>query len=357
MSEYEKQELLGFAQEILEEKVAAWDLPAFRARQIYKWIYQKDISSFYDMSDLPKALRESLDQKAKISIPRVMKQKISEDGTRKFLFELSDKKKIETVLIPQSKDKKPKHTLCISSQVGCPVACTFCATGASGFFRNLETYEIVGQVLGSRREVNRRLKAGEEDRLITNIVFMGMGEPFLNYSNVIEAVHILNDHRGIDIGQRHITISTAGEISGIERLTRENLQITLAVSLHASNDRLRSQLIPLNRKYPLADLCKALEYYTETTGRRVTFEYMMLDDLNVSQSDAEDLVKIVQPLLANVNLIPYNKIEGSPFNRPGREKIMRFYHFLQKKGISVTLREERGADIDAACGQLAVRGI
>jgi 23S rRNA (adenine2503-C2)-methyltransferase len=353
----EKIEFLGRALPELEVLIQQLGQPAFRARQIYKWIYQKDTASFYEMSDLPKPLREQLNQQAQVSIPRVMKQKVSADGARKFLFELQDKKKIETVLIPQSNLRKSKHTLCISSQVGCPVRCSFCATGQSGFFRNLDAHEIVGQVLGSRREVNRRLKVGPDERLISNVVFMGMGEPLLNYEPVIQSIRLLNDHKGLDIGQRHITLSTAGDVGGIERLSREDLQITLAISLHAAYDRLRDQLIPLNRKYPLAQLLAAAEQYLSRTGRQVTFEYLMLDGVNIAQADAESLVTLLKPLSANINLIPYNTVTETPFRKPGWDKVLWFYHYLQKKGMQVTLREERGADIDAACGQLAVRGI
>jgi 23S rRNA (adenine2503-C2)-methyltransferase len=241
--------------------------------------------------------------------------------------------------------------------VGCPVACSFCATGQSGFFRSLEVHEIVGQVLGSEREVQRRLKAAPDERMIANVVYMGMGEPLFNYDQVLQSIHLLNDPKGINIGQRHITLSTAGEVNGIEKLSREDLQITLAISLHAANDRLRDRLIPLNRKYPIETLLAAVEKYIARTGRRVTFEYLLLDGVNIAQTDAEDLIRLLKPLLANINLIPYNEIEASPFRQPGRDKVMRFYNYLKKNGMQVTLREERGADIDAACGQLAVRGV
>jgi 23S rRNA (adenine2503-C2)-methyltransferase len=353
----DKIEFLGQSLPQLEQTLERLGQPKFRARQIYKWIYQKEVASFYAMSDLPRELRDTLNQQAQISIPRVLKQKISDDGTRKFLFELADKKKVETVLIPQNNAKKPRYTLCVSSQVGCPIGCGFCATGRSGFFRNLEAAEIVGQVLSSRREVNQRLKAGPEEKLITNVVYMGMGEPLLNYEPVVTSVHLLNDHKGIDIGQRHITISTSGEARGIEKLAEEGLQVTLAVSLHAANDRLRDQLVPMNRKYPLRDLVAALKGYLLKTGRQVTVEYLLLDGVNTAQSDVDDLAALLKFLPVNINLIPYNEVEGTNFRKPSRVKSLRFYQALRRYGLPVTLREEKGADIAAACGQLAVRGI
>ncbi|MDD3363594.1 MAG: 23S rRNA (adenine(2503)-C(2))-methyltransferase RlmN [Syntrophomonas sp.] len=349
-----KTELLGMDIGDLENYLLSLGQPRFRAKQIYGWIYRKEVSSFYEMSDIPKELRARLDENAEISIPRVLKQRVSKDNTRKFLLEMKDKKKVETVLIPQSGDKNDRHSLCISTQVGCPVGCAFCATGASGFQRNLQAYEMAGQVLGSRRELAKRLKAKDE-QLITNVVYMGMGEPMLNFDEVLKSVYILNDHRGINIGQRHITISTAGEVKGIQRLAREKIQITLAVSLHACNNELRNQLIPLNRKYPLELLLESVAEYIEYSGRRVTFEYIMLDEVNTDLSDARAMIKLLKPLLANVNLIPYNEVSGLDFKRPSPVKIGQFYKWLVDGGLNVTLREERGSDIEAACGQLAAK--
>lgn len=262
MAEKNRIELLGLNMEEMEQFVASIGEKTFRGRQIHQWIYQKEVSSFYEMNNLPRPLRQKLEEIAQISILRVLKQKVSRDGTRKFLLELVDKKKVETVVIPQSYDKNDHFTLCISSQVGCPVGCSFCATGLSGFQRNLQASEIVGQVLGSHRELRRRLRASG-DRLITSIVYMGMGEPLLNYDEVIKSIHILNDSGGVNIGQRHITISTSGEVTGIQRLAAEDLQTTLAVSLHACNNQLRSQLVPMNKKYPLEDLMAAIKTYIE----------------------------------------------------------------------------------------------
>ncbi|MEQ8199866.1 MAG: 23S rRNA (adenine(2503)-C(2))-methyltransferase RlmN [Syntrophomonadaceae bacterium] len=347
-----KTELLGMDLKSLESYVQSLGEPRFRAKQIYAWIYRKAVSSFYEMSDIPKELRVSLDAAAQISIPRVLKQRVAADGTRKFLFEMNDKKKIETVVIPQSRDKYPRYSLCISTQVGCPVGCLFCATGQSGFQRNLKAYEMVGQVLGSRREMARKFKTDRE--LITHVVYMGMGEPMLNYDAVISSIHTLNDHKGINIGQRHITISTAGEVNGIRRLAEEDLQVTLAISLHACNDNLRDRLIPLNRKYPLQLVLEAVRYYTERTNRRVTFEYIMLDEVNMRPEDARAMISLIKPLLANVNLIPYNEVNGLEYKKPPSTTIRRFYNLLADGGLNVTLREEHGGDIEAACGQLSV---
>jgi len=349
-----KTELLGLDITALEQYLTSLGEPRFRAKQIYTWIYRKEVSSFYDMSDIPKELRFRLDELAEVSIPRVLKQRLSKDGTRKFLLEMKDKKKVETVIIPQSRDKNTQYSICISTQVGCPIGCSFCATGLSGFQRNLQAYEMAGQVLGSRRELAKKLKANGEQS-ITNVVYMGMGEPMLNFDEVLKSIYILNDHKGINIGQRHITISTAGEVKGIERLAEEDLQVTLAISLHACNNELRDQLIPLNRKYPLEMLMNSVANYIKHSNRRVTFEYIMLDEVNIRREDATAMVKLIKPLLANVNLIPYNEVSGLEFKKPSPFKIRQFYNWLVDGGLNVTLREERGADIEAACGQLSAR--
>ncbi len=352
--EPEKVELLGLNIEELEKFVTSIGEPRFRAKQLFKWIYNKKEHSFYEMSDLPKDLRFKLDEIAEISIPRVLKQRVSKDGTRKYLVEFNDKKRVETVVIPQSSDKNSKYSLCISTQVGCPIGCSFCATGQGGWQRNLTYYEIVGQVLTSARELIKKIKNGDEDP-ISNIVYMGMGEPMLNYEELIKSIYLLNDHKGINIGQRHITISTCGDIRGIEKLARENLQVTLAISLHAGNNELRNELVPLNRKYPLEELLAAVKSYVQKTNRRVTFEYILLDDVNISKKDAENLSKLVKPILANINLIPYNEVEGIQYKKPSNKKIELFYNWLKQEGLNVTIREEKGADIEAACGQLATR--
>ena len=349
-----KKQLLGLSLNELQDYITELGQPAFRARQIYKWIYEKQTASFYEMSDISRKFRQQLDEIAVVSIPRVLKQKVSSDGTRKFLMELDDKKKIETVVIPQSTEKNTRYSLCISTQVGCPVGCQFCATGSSGFQRSLEAYEMIGQFLGSKRELMKRLKQNDEN-IISNVVYMGMGEPFFNYDQVMSSIRVLIDPQGVNLGQRHITVSTAGEASGIERLAREDLQVTLAISLHACNDELRDKLIPLNRKYPLKKLMQAVSEYIEITNRRVTFEYIMLNEINIGKQDAQQLIKIVKPLLANVNLIPYNEVETLPFKRPSGYNVRQFYQWLVDGGLNVTIREEHGSDIEAACGQLCIK--
>ncbi|MGR6835722.1 23S rRNA (adenine(2503)-C(2))-methyltransferase RlmN [Syntrophomonas erecta] len=353
MNDQGRTQLLGMSLNELEDYIESLNEPRFRARQIYKWIYQKQTSSFYEMSDIPRELRQRLDETAVIAIPRVLKQRVSADGTRKFLLELEDRKRIESVVIPQPEERN-RYTLCLSTQVGCAVGCAFCATGLSGFKRNLEAYEIAGQFLGSQKELSRRLRSNEEN-IISSVVYMGMGEPFLNYDAVLESIGILNAPRGINLGQRHITISTSGEVRGIERLARENLQVTLAISLHAANNELRNYLVPMNRKYPLERLIPAVEEFISLTNRRVTFEYIMLDDVNISRRDADQLVMMIKPLLANVNLIPYNEVETLSFKKPPGSKNWQFYNWLVQGGLNVTIREERGGDIEAACGQLCLK--
>ncbi len=349
-----KTELLGLNISELEYFVTSIGEPRFRAKQLYNWIYNKKVHSFYEMSDLPKPLRFKLGEIAKISIPRVLKQKVSIDGTRKYLIEFKDKKKAETVVIPQQTGNINRYTICLSTQIGCPIGCSFCATGLGGFQRNLTYYEIVGQYLASARELERKVK-NDGDKLITNVVYMGMGEPMLNYKETIKSIDLLNDPKGINIGQRHITISTSGDAQGIRKLAEGDLQVILAVSLHASNDELRNQLVPLNRKYPLRDLFAAVKYYTEKTNRRVTFEYILLDEVNMSKLDADNLAKLISPLLANINLIPYNEVDSLNYKKPSKNKVNTFYNWLVNMGLNVTIREEKGADIAAACGQLAVR--
>jgi len=348
----DKKELLGLSLQETEEAITSLGLPRFRARQVYHWLYKHQVHSFYQMSNLPKELRFFLDQKASISVPRVVKSRVSKDGTRKFLMELSDKKRIETVAIPQNRAEGAKYTICVSSQVGCPVGCPFCATGQSGFERDLTAGEIIGQMVVVQRELKQKEKASPGNRLIANVVFMGMGEPLLNLDAVLKAISVINDEQGIGIGQRHITISTAGFTPGIKALAETGLQVTLAVSLHATTNEVRDRIIPMNRRYRLDGLLEAISYYIEKTGRRVTFEYLLLDGVNSSLQDANRLARMVKPLLANVNLIPYNPTEGSDHQRPDQETITKFATCLAREGINVTVREEMGADIKAACGQL-----
>jgi 23S rRNA (adenine2503-C2)-methyltransferase len=351
----EKTELLGLSLEEVEQVMTTLGLPRFRARQVYHWLYKHHVHSFYQMDNLPKELRYFLDKKTSITVPRVIKARVSRDGTRKFLLELGDKKRIETVAIPQFRADGKKYTICVSSQVGCPVGCKFCATGQSGFERDLTAHEIVGQVVAVEREIKQREKQAPGERYLTNVVFMGMGEPLLNLDAVLTAIRIINDERAIGIGQRHITISTAGFVPGIRKLTESGLQVTLAISLHATTNEVRNGIIPMNRRYPLESLMESISSYIEKTGRRVTFEYLLLEGINSSVQDAKRLSNMIKPLLANINLIPYNRTDGVHYRRPDQFTIDRFLSCLTREGVNVTLREEMGGDIEAACGQLRSR--
>lgn len=356
MAETESTALLGMSVQELESWLRdRFGEPRYRAQQIFQWMHQKNVFQFEDMKNLPGTLRQKLQENADIYVPPVLKEQSAPDGTRKLLLEMKDGKRVETVLIPQKSEGNRKYSICISTQVGCPVHCAFCATGNSGFYRNLKTEEIVGQVISSRQELHRCLHRPDTEKMITNVVYMGMGEPFLNYDATLASLRLLNAHEGLDIGQRRITVSTSGEVKGIQKLTRENLQVTLAVSLHACNDALRNVLVPMNRKYPLAELMKALALYDRETGRRITFEYILLEGKNMSRKDADDLIRYVKPLGANVNLIPYNEVKGLPFQRPSRKKVMEFVQYLREHDINVILRGEHGPNIQAACGQLAVQ--
>ncbi|HWP96215.1 MAG TPA: 23S rRNA (adenine(2503)-C(2))-methyltransferase RlmN [Syntrophomonadaceae bacterium] len=347
----DKVELLGKGVSEIEEFMSEMGEPRYRGRQVHKWINQKTASSFAEMTDLSQTLRKRLEEVASLSLPVILKQRTSLDGTRKYLLQLFDGQEIECVAIPQGGHHSSRHTLCISTQVGCPLGCRFCATGKLGFRRNLKAYEIAGQVLAVRRELEREAGETGQDR-IGNVVYMGMGEPLLNYNEVIKSVYILNDPQGLNIGQRHITLSTAGDVTGIERLAREMMQVTLAVSLHACDDELRSRLMPINRKYPLAMLMGAVKGYVARTGRRVTFEYILLAGINDRRQDAENMAGLIGSLLANINLIPYNGVEDLPYCQPEAARVELFCRWLQKNGLNATVRQERGADIEAACGQL-----
>lgn len=344
-------ELLGMTREEIIAYLGAVGQPPFRGRQVHSWIYTREEDSFFAMSDLPKELRHQLDHQVKISFPMVVKNRVSRDGTRKMLLELDDKKRIESVLIPNNSEKT-RYTICVSTQVGCPLECSFCATGQGGYQRNLHLYEILGQILVGERELKKKIKCSEEGRMITNVVFMGMGEPLANYDQVMASIRIINDFHGINIGQRHITLSTAGIPNKIRELANEGLQITLAVSLHAADDTTRSSLMPINRRHSLQDLMTAIDYYIEKTGRRVTFEYILIRGINDGERDAINLARLCRQRLVNVNLIPYNEVPGLEFASPPPQSVQLFAARLQESGVNTIVRQEHGADIEAACGQL-----
>lgn len=320
--------------------------PKYRFAQVNKAIWQDFISSWQEVSNLPKALREKLEEECPLEIRAELDVNKSKNKSVKALITLIDGEAIETVLIRQ-KDKR--NTVCVSSQVGCPLACEFCATGKFGFRRNLSSEEIVEQVVFW----SRFLKAENKNEKVDNIVFMGMGEPFLNYPEFIKAAKFLNNPETLNIGSRRMSVSTAGITEGIKKMAGEKMQINLAISLHAANDNLRRDLMPIAKKYNLHEILKTVDNYINKTGRRVMFEYLMIKEVNDSDKDAIELAKLMQKPLYMVNLIPYN--ETGRFRASSRERIEKFKKILEDAGVAVTVRLSFGADITAACGQLRGR--
>lgn len=317
----------------------------FYGKQIFTWLHQKIVRDLNDMTNISLKDREALIEKAYIPFLNLVNHQVSKiDKTEKFLFQLDDGNTIETVLL---KHKDGRNTLCVSSQVGCPVKCSFCATGKGGFVRNLSVAEILNQVY----TVDRRLF--KKDQKITNLVFMGMGEPFLNINNLLKSIEILSAENGINISKRKITVSTSGIVPGIERLLEEKLPVELAISLHAVTDEKRDILIPINKKYPLQDLHTTLLEYQKQTKRRISFEYILINNFNVSDNDANLLADFVHDFDHVVNLIPYNPVVENDYERPSDKKIEKFYNLLKNtRKVNVTIRGEKGTDIDGACGQL-----
>ena len=325
-----------------EELVASLGEPAYRAKALLAWVYQKRASSFNDMTDLPRALRDKLIQQIKISSVSEVEVQEAHDGTVKALLSLWEGRTIETALMPSAKGQ---YTVCVSSQVGCATGCPFCATGQQGYERNLAVSEICDQVLYFARRLG-------DKGTISNVVFMGMGEPFANYLDVMSAVEHLNAPWGFGLGARNITISTAGHVPGIEKLSQEKLQIGLAVSLHAADNALRNKLVPLNRKYPLEKLIPACADYIEATGRRMTFEYCLFEGVNDSLTQARELAHLLRGLNCHVNLIAANETGGCDWQPPKPEAVIAFENELKRLRITVTLRKSFGRDINAGCGQL-----
>ena len=321
--------------------------PSFRLKQAKKAILQDLIENWHDITSLPQDLRQKLEQNCPIAELETERTLTSKDSqTIKELFKLKDDSKIESVLM---KHKDGRRTVCVSSQVGCAMGCRFCATGIAGFKRNLTSSEIIEQILFFARF----LKKSREK--ISNVVFMGMGEPFLNYDNVLEAIRILNDKDGLNLGARHISISTCGITEGIKKLAEEKLQVNLAISLHAPNDELRLRLMPVTKKYPIEKILAAVDDYIEKTKRRVMFEYLMMDGVNDSEKEAEELVHLLKKPLYFVNLISFNPIGHCEFKPSPGWKIKKFKEILEKQGVDVTQRHRFGREIKAACGQLAGR--
>ncbi|WP_454764264.1 23S rRNA (adenine(2503)-C(2))-methyltransferase RlmN [Cupriavidus campinensis] len=322
----------------------------FRARQLQRWIHQFGASRFDAMSDLAKSLREKLATRAEIRSPAVITDNLSADGTRKWLLDVGAGNAVETVYIPED----TRGTLCVSSQAGCAVNCRFCSTGKQGFSRNLSTGEIVGQLWMAEFAMRAQLGRGPKDeRVISNVVMMGMGEPLLNYDAVVPAMRLMLDDNAYGLSRRRVTLSTSGVVPMMDRLSKD-LPVALAVSLHASNDALRDVLVPLNKKYPLAELMAACRRYLEFAPRDfITFEYCMLDGVNDGVEHARELLKLVADVPCKFNLIPFNPFPESGLKRSNNEQIRRFAQVLMDAGIVTTIRKTRGDDIDAACGQLA----
>jgi 23S rRNA (adenine2503-C2)-methyltransferase len=335
--------LSGLTLQEMEEFVQSLGLPKFRARQIHTWIYVKYASNFDEMTDLSKEIRELLKEKASVALLKIAHLQVSNDGTRKYLFELPDGKYVESVLM--SFEDRPTLSACVSSQVGCAVGCTFCATGYLGFKRNLTSQEIIDQVMCIQRDTKQR---------VANIVYMGQGEPLLNTDNVIESLHTMTESVGI--GARHITVSTSGIVPGIQRLAEESMQVTLALSLHAPDTTTREEIVPITKKWSIQELIDALKEYYERTGRRITIEYVLLAGVTDTPEQAQELAELVKDIHCNINLIPYNPtaaLDGTIlYKRPSMEAQQRFKRIAESTGKTVTIRLERGTDIDAACGQL-----
>lgn len=331
--------LAGMTLSELEDLMVKMGATKFRAKQIHNWIYAKSVSCIDEMTNLSKDFREQLKQVASVTESKIKVKQVSSDGTLKYLIEYPDGECVETVLMRF--DNRANLTACVSSQVGCAVNCSFCATGKGGFKRNLTYQEIIEQVLSIQRDTGLK---------VTNVVFMGQGEPLLNLNNVLKALEIFNND--FQIGARRITISTSGIIPGIKRLAEMNLQSTLAISLHAPNHKLRAELMPIENKYPIDELKNALISYVEKTGRRITVEYILIHGFNDTPEVAKELAVLLRGIKCNINLIPYNSVIENDYKKPSNNDIMKFKYLLEHSGKKVTVRLERGADIDAACGQL-----
>ena len=332
--------LSGMSLNEIEELVLSLKATKFRAKQIHNWIYLKSVSNIDEMTDLSKQFREDFKQIALVTNTKIKVKQVSSDGTIKYLIEYPDGECVETVLMRF--DNRANLTACVSSQIGCAVNCSFCATGKRGFIRNLTYKEIIEQVLTIQRDTGLK---------ITNVVFMGQGEPLLNLDNVLKALEIFNND--FQIGARRITVSTSGIIPQIKKLAEKELQSTLAISLHASNHAVRREIMPIENKYPINELVDALKYYVEKTGRRITVEYILIKGLNCTIESAKELSNLLHDLKCNINLIPYNPVVKTGYSKPTNNEIMKFKYLLEHSGKKVTVRLERGSDIDAACGQLS----
>ena len=325
--------------EELKKELQTINEKPFRAEQIFKWLYQEKVKSFDEMTNLSLDLREKLKQNYTICNYNILKKQESKDGTIKYLFDVLDGNAIETVLMSYHHG----YSICVSSQIGCKMGCKFCASTGINFIRSLTSGELVEQIIAVEQDQNIR---------ISNVVFMGIGEPLDNYDNVVNAIHIINNPKGLNIGARHISVSTSGLVPKIYQLADENIQCTLSISLHATNNEKRSAMMPVNNAYPIEELIQACKDYIAKTNRRISFEYALAKDNNDNLDDAKELVKLLKGMLCHVNLIPINKIENGQYSKSTNENIMKFRDYLNDHGIVATIRRELGSDIDAACGQL-----
>ena len=347
VSNQESVNLLGLNQKNLEEFFVSIEERPFRAIQVMKWIHQRGISDFSQMTDLSKELREKLENNCVVKAPEVIYEKTSEDGTRKWVISVGNKDLIEMVLIPE----KNRATLCVSSQVGCAVDCSFCATGKQGFSRNLNLDEIIGQVWVAANSFG--VPRSPNDRPITNVVMMGMGEPLLNFDPVVDAMNLMMDDNAYGLSKRKVTLSTSGIVPKIDDLGKVT-DVALTISLHAPNDELRNKLVPINKKYPIRDLIDSVKRYVEgcSDKRVTTIEYILIEDINDSLELADELCELLTQIDCKINLIPFNPFSESKYKRPSGNRVKRFQKHLQDNGYVTTIRSTRGDDIMAACGQL-----
>lgn len=334
--------IIGFPHSKLKDLLLGWGEKPFRSNQIFTWIYHQGVFDFDEMTNLSKELRQRLKDNFKFSLPRIANKTVSVDGTTKYLFQLEDGDMIESVWIPD----KERKTLCISSQVGCRLGCSFCLTATLGLKRNLSPSEIMGQYIAVNLDM-------PETGKVTNIVVMGMGEPLDNYESVVDALHLMVSPEGLRISNRRITLSTSGLVDKIKRYQTEDLQVNLAISLNATEDSTRDQIMPINKKYPIKSLMDCLRSYPLKRGKRFTIEYVMLGGLNDTCEDAVRLGRLLKGIPCKINLIPFNRFDGAKYDSPDEENVLSFQSYLMSKNYTVFIRKSRGADILGACGQLA----
>jgi len=339
--------ILNYSQDELIKEFKEQSIQSFRAKQVFNWIYKNGVLDFEKMTNLPKGLVEKINNKYNLNTLKLNKKLIAEDGTQKYLWKTKDNNLVESVFLPYEDENR--YSICVSSQIGCSIGCKFCATGIAGLTRDLSTAEIIEQIIKIQIDISNKSFGNPK---ITNIVFMGMGEPFLNYENVMSAVKVLNDNNGLNIGMRKMTISTSGIVDKIIKLANENDQIGLAISLNAPNDKLRNNLMPINKKYNLDELFKAIDYYINKTNRRVTFEYVLIKGINDNEVHIQQLINLLKNKLVHVNLIPVNPVPELNIRRPKESIVDSFKKELDKANIPVSIRIEKGTNIMAACGQL-----